>query len=112
MCAYFDDRAVRVQSLFHGQIRSIGTFLGIALALFGFSDRFARFGPVMRLVAVAIMLLVVWFALTADRQFVKYASEFPPGETKDDMLTWRVVPLALSASVVVVAALTALREIA
>jgi hypothetical protein len=106
---YFDDRAIRVKSLFHSQIRSIGTFSGVALAIFGFSDRFAQFGPIMRLISVGIMALVVWFAVTADRQYVKYAEEFPAGETRDDLLTWRIFPLAISVALAVLGAVAAFR---
>ena len=106
---YFDDRAVRVKSLFHSQIRTIGTFSGVGLAIFGFSDRFAHFGAMMRLISVAVMGLVVWFAITADKQYVKYAADFPPGATRDDLLAWRFFPLAISAALAILGAVAAFR---
>mgnify|MGYP007043426144 FL=1 len=108
---YFDDRAIRVKALFHSQIRSIGTFSALALGIFGFSDRFAQFGPLMRLISVGVMCLVVWFALTADRQYVKYADEFPPGEARDDLLAWRAFPLAISVALSVLAGVAATRKL-
>lgn len=63
------------------------------------------------MISVAIMCLVVWFALTADKQYVKYAEEFPPGETRDDLLTWRAFPLAMSVALAVVAGVAAFRKL-
>lgn len=54
---------------------------------------------------------MVWFAVTADRQYVKYVAELPPGEAREDMLTWRFFPLSLAVSVAAVGAAAAVREI-
>jgi hypothetical protein len=109
---YFDDRAVRVKALFHSEMRSIGTFSALSLGIFGFSDRFATFGTTMRIISVGIMCLAVWFALTADRQYMKYVDDFPPGETRDDLLAWRAFPLAMSGALTVVAVVAVIRKIA
>lgn len=99
----FDDRAIKIKSIFHSQIRTIGTFSGVSLAIFGFSDRFPTLGTAMRGVSLLLMLYTAWFAVLADRQLVAYSRHLGPGPHTDALLQWRHFPLVVSFSVAAIA---------